>query len=101
MDYPVDKHYVEQSCLTSAHKLEGKLFLAHGELDENVNPYNTIRLIDKLIQANKDFELLILPHEHHILEDNPYFVRKRWDFFVKHLLGVEPPQGYRVKPFER
>jgi dipeptidyl-peptidase-4 len=101
MDFPVRKHYIEQSCLTIAHQLQGKLFLAHGELDENVNPYNTIRLVDVLIKANKDFDLLIVPNEDHYLDDNPYFVRKRWDFFVKHLLGVEPPQGYVVKEFER
>ncbi len=101
MDYPVRQHYIEQSCLTIAHQLKGKLFLAHGELDENVNPYNTIRLVDKLIQANKDFDLLIVPNKHHYLGDHPYFVRKRWDFFVRHLHGVEPPQGYRIKEFER
>ena len=99
MDYPVRQHYVEQSCLTIAHQLKGKLFLAHGELDENVNPYNTIRLIDVLIKANKDFNLLIVPNKNHFLGDHPYFVRKRWDFFVRHLLGVEPPEGYRVKDF--
>jgi dipeptidyl aminopeptidase/acylaminoacyl peptidase len=101
MDFPVKEHYVEQSCLTIAHQLEGKLFLAHGELDENVNPYTTIRLIDVLIKANKDFDLLIVPNENHYLDDNPYFVRKRWDFFVKHLLGVDPPVEYKVKDFEQ
>jgi len=99
MGFPVGRHYIEQSCLTIAHQLKGKLLLAHGELDENVNPYNTIRLADKLIEANKDFEMLILPNEDHFLDDNPYFVRKRWDFFVKYLLGVEPPPGYKVKSF--
>ena len=99
MGYPVREHYIEQSCLTIADKLEGKLFLAHGDLDENVNPYNTIRLIEVLIKANKDFDLLIVPNAYHVLHNNPYFVRKRWDFFVKHLLGVEPPEGYRIKDF--
>jgi dipeptidyl aminopeptidase/acylaminoacyl peptidase len=101
MDYPVKEHYIEQSCLTIAHQLQGKLLLAHGEVDENVNPYNTIRLANELIKANKDFDLIIMPNKMHYLGDDPYFIRRRWDFFVKHLQGVEPPQGYRIKEFEK
>ena len=99
MGFPLGDHYIEQSCLTIAHQLKGKLFLAHGELDENVNPYNTIRLVDALMKANKDFDLLIVPNAHHYLGNNPYFIRKRWDFFTRHLHGVEPVEGYKIAEF--
>lgn len=100
MDYPVKEHYKEQSNLTNAHKLKGKLLLAHGDLDENVNPSCTIQLVDALIKANKDFDLLIIPNKGHYLNSDAYFVRKRWDFFVRHLLGVEPPKAYHITSLE-
>lgn len=96
MGYPVKEHYVEQSNLTHAHKLKGKLLLAHGELDNNVNPYCTVRLIDALIKANKDFDYLYVPNQFHFLYDSKYYVRKRWDYFVEHLLGVRPPREYEI-----
>ena len=83
-----------------APKLRGKLFVAHGELDENVPLANSLRLVDALINANKDFELLILPNADHRIENVPYFHRRRWDFFARELLGKTPPTGYRMQPFE-
>jgi dipeptidyl-peptidase-4 len=74
--------------------------VAHGELDENVPLANSLRLVDALINANKDFELLILPNVDHVIENVPYFHRRRWDFFVRELLGRTPPAGYEMKPFE-
>jgi dipeptidyl-peptidase 4 len=56
----------------------------------------TIKLVDALVKANKDFDFLIMPNSPHGFGNDPYFVRRRWDYFVKHLLGVEPPQGYRI-----
>lgn len=91
MGYPVGDHYREQSNVTLAHRLQGKLLLVHGDVDENVPVSATLQFVNALIEANKDFELLILPNQNHGFGDHPYFVRKRWDFFVKHLLGVEPP----------
>lgn len=76
--------------------LKGKLLLAHGDMDENVHPLQLYRLVDALIKANKDFDLLILPNRHHDFTLDSYFVRRRWDYFVKHLLGEEPPSGYQV-----
>ncbi|MCP4214452.1 MAG: prolyl oligopeptidase family serine peptidase, partial [bacterium] len=67
MGYPVKEHYVEQSNLTNAHRLQGKLMLAHGDVDENVNPSCTLQLVDALIKANKDFDLLIFPNRGHYL----------------------------------
>ncbi|MCP5102350.1 MAG: prolyl oligopeptidase family serine peptidase, partial [bacterium] len=83
--YPVGKHYVEQSNLTLAKNLRGKLLLVHGDMDNNVNPASSLRLAAELIGANKDFELLIIPNANHGLGKSAYFYRKRWDYFVKHL----------------
>jgi len=96
MGSEVGEHYVEQSNVTQAHRLEGKLFLIHGELDDNVHPASTMQVVDALIEANKDFDLLIVPNRYHGL-NNPYVTRRRWDFFVRHLLGVEPPAGYEIR----
>jgi len=74
------------------------LLLATGDLDNNVNPSATIKLAEELTKANKDFELLILPNEDHGgCFWNKYFIRKRWDFFVKHLLSQEPPREYKIQ----
>ncbi|MFQ6038368.1 MAG: prolyl oligopeptidase family serine peptidase, partial [Candidatus Aminicenantales bacterium] len=99
MGWPVGDFYEKQSNITNAGKLKGKLLLVHGELDENVNPVATFRLVDALIKHNKDFDLLILPGNHHGYRGvyGDYFTRKRWDFFVRHLHGQEPP-AYRITP---
>ncbi len=93
MDYPVGDHYKQQANPTLAANLRGKLLLVHGDLDDNVHPAATLQLVDALIKANKDFDMLIIPNRDHGL-GNGYFVRKRWDYFVKNLLGVEPPSEY-------
>jgi dipeptidyl aminopeptidase/acylaminoacyl peptidase len=90
MGYPVGPHYGEQSNITNAGKLKGKLLLMVGELDTNVPPESTIRLVDALIKANRDFQFLILPGFDHT-DGGTYGERKRRDFFVHNLLGVEPP----------
>ncbi|TKJ35891.1 peptidase S9 [bacterium (candidate division B38) B3_B38] len=97
MGSEVEDHYREQANSTIAHQLKGKLLLVHGDLDQNVHPYSTIQLVDALIKANKDFDLLIFPNRNHSLGRDPYFIRKRWDYFVKHLLGVEPPKEYKIQ----
>ncbi len=101
MGYPVGEFYEEQSNITSAGKLEGKLLLVHGAMDDNVNPASTIRLVDALIKNNKDFDLIIIPPSRHGFREeySDYFTRKKWDFFVKHLYGVEPP-AYKITPAE-
>jgi dipeptidyl aminopeptidase/acylaminoacyl peptidase len=102
MGYPVGDHYRRQSNVTLAPKLEGKLMLVHGELDDNVNPASTLQLVGALIKANKDFDLLLMPGQNHGLGASRYFIRRRWDFFVKNLLGVEPPKNYKIpEPEER
>ena len=80
-----------------AENLRGKLLLAHGAMDSNVPPYNTYLVVDALIKANKDFDLIIFPHQRHgFAADNNYMMRRRWDYFVRHLLGAEPPKEYRI-----
>ena len=96
MGLPDGTHYDEQSNLTLAGNLQGKLLLVHGDMDNNVNPACSLRLAGELIKANKDFDLLIIPNRRHGLSDYPYFIRVRWDYFVKHLLGVEPPKEYKI-----
>jgi dipeptidyl aminopeptidase/acylaminoacyl peptidase len=100
MGWPVGDHYREQSNVTLAPRLEGKLLLAHGDVDENVPVSATLQLVNALIEANKDFELLVLPNQTHNLGRHAYFQRRRWDFFVEHLLGVTPPAGYRITAFD-
>jgi dipeptidyl aminopeptidase/acylaminoacyl peptidase len=90
MGYPVGPHYAEQSNITNAHKLQGKLLLIVGELDRNVPPESTYRLVDALIKAKKDFDLLVMPGQGHT-SGGAYGNRRRRDFLVRHLLGVEPP----------
>ena len=72
------------------------MLLVHGDIDHNVHPASTIQFVDALIKANKDFDMLLFPNRHHSMGYHPYFIRKRWDYFVKHLLGVEPPEGYEI-----
>lgn len=100
MGYPVEAHWDQQSNLTDVGRLQGKLLLAHGELDENVHPAATLQLVDKLIKANKDFDLLLYPNMGHVLHYHPHFVRTRWDFFVEHLLAEEVPQSYQITSLE-
>lgn len=81
-----------------ADRLEGKLLLIHGELDDTVHPDQSLRLADALIAAGKNFELLIVPGAEHLLLDRLAYVRTRaWDFLVRALMGVEPP-AYRPAP---
>ncbi|MBK6749422.1 MAG: DPP IV N-terminal domain-containing protein [Pyrinomonadaceae bacterium] len=92
-------NYEDQATQNFAKNLKGKLLLAHGGMDDNVPPYNTYLVVDALIKANKDFDLLILPNARHGYGgDSYYMMRRRWDYFVKNLLGVEPPKEYKIIP---
>ena len=90
MGWPVGPHYAEQSNVTQAHKLQGKLLLIVAELDHNVDPASTMQVVNALIKADKDFDLLVVPGAGHGIAESPYGSRRRMDFFVRHLLGVEP-----------
>ncbi|WP_030671248.1 DPP IV N-terminal domain-containing protein [Streptomyces rimosus] len=81
-----------------AHRLAGKLLLVHGEMDDQVHPDHTLRLADRLVAANKDFELFIVPGAEHMFIDCLTYVRTRcWDFLVRELTGEQPP-AYRPAP---
>ncbi|GII93812.1 S9 family peptidase [Sinosporangium siamense] len=91
--------YAEQAVAAHAERLAGKLFLVTGEMDDNVHPGMTYRLVRALIDAGKDFDLLVVPGAaHSYLEAEPYVLRRQWDFLVRHLLGAEPPAGVRLSP---
>lgn len=90
-------NYDNQANQLVAKNLKGKLLLAHGTMDTNVPPRNTEVVVDALIKANKDFDLLMLPNRGHGFGSEPYMVRRRWDYFVRHLLGAEPPREYQMR----
>ena len=91
-------NYDDQANQNIAKNLKGHLLLAHGTMDDNVPPYNTLLVVNELIKANKDFDLLLLPNRAHGFGNEPYMVRRRWDYFVRYLMGAEPPQGYELHP---
>jgi len=80
---------------TMAKNLRGHLLLMHGDMDDNVHPANTIQVVDELIKANKTFDLIVAPNRNHGLNE-PYFIRRRWDYFVQYLLGDTPPDNYEI-----
>ncbi len=90
----IGPHYEEQSNPHLAKNLKGKLLIMHGDMDENVPPASSLQLVDALIKANKDFDYLVLPNAPHAYGIHPYIIRKRWDYFVRHLLRKEPPKEY-------
>jgi dipeptidyl-peptidase 4 len=91
-------NYDGQANENIAKNLKGHLLLAHGTIDNNVPPYNTLLVVDALIKANKDFDLLMLPNERHgYADDTAYMTRRRWDYFVRYLLGAEPPHEYKMQ----
>ena len=90
--------YDDQANQNFARNLRGKLLIAFGTMDNNVPPNNSLLLVNELIRANRDFDLLALPNRRHGFGSEPYMIRRRWDYFVKNLLGVEPPKEYQMRP---
>lgn len=88
-------NYDNQSNPLLADRLEGKLLLAHGLMDGNVHASNTLLVVQALIEADKDFDLIILPDAAHGFANTPYMMRRRWNYFVEHLLGATPPAAFR------
>jgi dipeptidyl-peptidase 4 len=93
-------NYDSQANQYVARNLKGKLLLAHGSMDNNVPLNNTLLVVDALIKANKDFDLLIIPNAAHGYgEASQYMTRRRWDYFVKNLAGNVPPHEYEMKSY--
>ncbi len=91
-------NYELQANQVYAKNLKGKLLLAHGLMDDNVPPYNTLLVVEALEKANKDYDLIIFPNSHHGYgQYSFYMMRRRWDYFVKNLLGKQPPKEYLLK----
>lgn len=90
--WPIDETYEAVSNITNAKNLKGKLLLVHGGIDDNVNPSATFKLAEALVNADKEFDLLILPSQRHgyIGKARSYFIKKRWNYFVEHLLNSKP-----------
>ena len=86
-----------QTGMLSGLGVRGRLLLAYGTLDDNVSPVATELVIDELIKANKDFDLLVMPNRNHGFAADPYMIRRTWDYFVRNLMGVTPPDGYLLK----
>ncbi len=92
-------NYEDQANQNFVSGLKGKLMLAHGGMDNNVPPYNTYLVVDALVKANKDFDLVIFPNARHSYGvDSYYMMRRRWDYFVKNLMGAEPPKEFKINP---
>ncbi|MDE6522201.1 MAG: S9 family peptidase [Muribaculaceae bacterium] len=96
LGYPIDESYIEASNVENAHLLSRPLMLVVGELDDNVDPASTMQVADALIKANKDFELVVIPGAAHTMGES-FGEHKRFDFFVRHLLGVNPPSWSEIK----
>lgn len=90
MGWPIGPHYREQSNVTQAHRLQGDLLLVVGEMDENVDPASTMQVVKALIDADRDFDLLVIPGKGHGAAESDYGRRRRADFFVRKLMGQEP-----------
>jgi len=90
MGWPVDAAYEQQSTITMASRLKGKLLITHGGIDENVNPSATFKLAEMLERADKPFDMLIFPSQRHGYTGahQLYFTKRRWNYFVEHLLGA-------------
>ena len=92
-----DDNFTASANKMYAGNLRGHLMLMHGDMDDNVHPAMTIQLVDELIKANKSFDLVMAPNRPHSLNE-PYFIRRRWDYFVQYLAGTSPPENYRMTP---
>ena len=91
-------NYELQANQYNAENLQGDLLIAHGNLDDNVPPYNSYLVIDALIKANKDFDLIIFPNARHGYGmDSYYMTRRRWDYFVENLMGAEHPKNFKIE----
>ncbi len=97
MGWPIGPEYAASSNVDNAHRLQGKVLLVVGEMDNNVDPASTYQVVNQLIKHNKNFDLLVIPNALHT-SGGAYGDHKRYDFFVQHLLGVKPPEWKALEP---
>ncbi|WP_103027175.1 S9 family peptidase [Salinibacter altiplanensis] len=95
-DSTEEEGYAGQANQLQAENLEGELLLAYGTMDDNVSPNMTLLVISQLIEHNKDFDLVVMPNRDHGFSSEPYFIRRTWDYFVRHLLEKTPPEEYEI-----
>jgi dipeptidyl-peptidase 4 len=94
-------NYESQANQNYAANLKGHLMLVHGTMDDNVPPTNTLMVVQALMNANKTFDMLMVPNAHHGYgEQSQYIMRRRWDYFVRYLAGGIPPENYEVKSYD-
>ncbi len=92
--------YDNQANELLASRLEGRLMLTYGTMDDNVPPENTQLVVEALIKANRNFDMIAIPNAHHAyLYATPYITRRRWDYFVRYLAGDTPPANYALQPW--
>jgi dipeptidyl aminopeptidase/acylaminoacyl peptidase len=96
MGWPIGEHYAESSNVDNAWRLQGKVLLVVGEMDNNVDPASTYQVVNQLIKHNKEFDLLVVPGAGHT-NGGAYGEHKRFDFFAEHLLGVKPPSWKAIE----
>jgi len=97
MGYPVGPDYANQNDVKIASNLKGKLLLVHGDMDTNVHPAEIYRMANALEKAQKDFQMMIIPNYSHGITHNPFYVKLKWNFFVKNLMGAEPPANFKIQ----
>lgn len=98
--YSQEAYYGQNNC-NFVKNLQGHLLLVHGDMDDNVHPSSMMQLADALIKEGKDFDMLLYPNSSHGLDQYPFVIRKRWDFFVRNLLGCEPPRHFQIESIEQ
>lgn len=89
-------NYENQAVQLLAENLKGKLLLSYGSMDTNVHPSMTLLLVNELIRHNKDFDLIVMPNRGHGYSNEPYHLRRSWDYFYEHLAGKKPPHEYQI-----
>ena len=89
-------NYAPSAVQMNVENLEGKLMISYGSMDTNVHPGMTLLLVDELIRHNKDFDLMVFPNRGHGYANEPYNIRRTWDYFVEHLAGQTPPKQFRI-----
>jgi dipeptidyl aminopeptidase/acylaminoacyl peptidase len=96
-----EDNYEKQANQNYVSNLKGHLMLVHGTMDDNVPPTNTLMVVQALMNANKNFDMLMVPNAHHGYgEQSQYIMRRRWDYFVRNLAGGTPPENYQVKSYD-